>query len=117
MKAYDMSRFQRVIGTDGRISGTWVALSAREGRDELIVKPHNVVIYDDNRTFGMVLGESDLTAFIRNGNVDIPKHMIGERVLHDVEDVWDDMLALMGLVSEAFKSATASAQSEEHTRG
>lgn len=113
MKAYDMSRYQRVIGTDGRISGTWVALDGRRDRNELIVKPHNVVIYDETRTFGRVLTEPDLTAWVRDSVVDIPKHMIAERVLYDVEEVWNEMSALMLLVEEAYRREPAADDSGE----
>ena len=112
MKAYDMSRYQKVIGSDGRISGTWVALDGQRDRNELIVKPHNVVIYDETRTFGRVLTEPDLTAWVRESVVEIPKHMIAERVLYDVEEVWDEMLALMLLVEEAYRSGPRSPESQ-----
>ena len=108
MKAYEMSRYQKVIGTDGRISGTWVAIGGLRDRDELIVKPHNVVIYDETRTFGSVLTEPDLTAWVRESVVDIPKHMIAERVRYDVEEVWDEMLALMTLIEEAYRRGPTS---------
>ena len=40
-----MGRFQRVIGTDGRFSGTWVVLLA-SGKHRASVRPHDVTVYD-----------------------------------------------------------------------
>lgn len=100
MKAYDMSRHQRVFGTDGRISGTWVALSAKSG--EVLIKPHEVTIYDETRTYGRVLSRDSLTAWVRNGVVDVPKHMIREETRAEIEEAWNELIELLGLIAQSF---------------
>lgn len=101
MKAYDMSRFQRVIGTDGRISGTWIALQSRSERD-IHIKPSDVTIYDETHSYGRVLGRDDLLAFVRDGEIDVPKHMISERIRPEVEEVWEELIELLALIAQAF---------------
>lgn len=100
MKAYDMSRHQRVIGTDGRISGTWVVLSAKSG--EVLIKPHEVTIYDETRTYGRVLWPDSLTAWVRDGEVHVPKHMIRDETRFEVEDAWGELIKLLELIAQAF---------------
>ncbi len=107
MKAYDMSRYKRVIGTDGRISGSWVVLQGRQPRDgeqqEYIVSPIDVTIYDESRSFGRVLYPSDLTAWVcEDGSVSLAKHGIAERIRPEVEEVWDEMVELLGRIAQAF---------------
>ncbi len=120
MKAYDMSRHQRVIGTDGRISGTWVVLSAKSG--EVLIKPHEVTIYDETRTYGRLLRPDSLTAWVRDGEVDVPKHMIREETRFEVEDAWDELIELLTLIAKAFFDGprapeSGSADSQEADRG
>ena len=105
MKAYNMGRFQRVVGTDGRFSGTWVVLIAR-GRYRAFVKPHDVVVYDETRHSGRILGPDSLIAWVdSDGTVDLPEHMIRESIRYDVLDAMDDLLTLLPLIVAAAESA------------
>lgn len=103
--AYDMSEHQRVIATDGRISGTWVVLkaSSKAGRErEFIVKPNDVTIYDETRTYGRVMYTPDLTAWVRDGVVEIPRHMVSDGVAAEVEEVRDELVELLQHIAAAF---------------
>ena len=122
MKAYDMSRYKRVIGTDGRISGSWVVLQGRQPRDgeqqEYIVSPIDVTIYDESRSFGRVLYPSDLTAWVcEDGSVSLAKHRIAERIRPEVEEVWDEMVELLELIMRAFIDGPREAVTESPDSG
>ena len=100
MKAYSMGRFQRVVGTDGRFSGTWVVLLA-SGKHRASVRPHDVTVYDEARHSGRILGPDSLLAWVdADGAVDLPEHMIREAIRDDVLDAKDDLLALLPLIVE-----------------
>jgi len=101
-KAYSLNRFYRVVGTDGRISGTWVVmLPARADRDYLI-KPQYVTFYDESHHSGRIAGPNDLTVWVRqDGSVDIPEHMIRESIRYDVLDVIDELRELVPSMIEA----------------
>lgn len=100
-RAYDMSRYQRVIGTEGRISGTWIVLSAR-GRDRVCIRPYDVTIYDETHRSGRILGRDDLLAWVRGDEVDVPKHMVRDHVRDEVDEVWNELTELLKLIARAF---------------
>jgi hypothetical protein len=95
-KAYSMNSFYRVVGTEGRISGTWVVmLPARRDRST-IIKPHDVTFYDEAHHSGMIAGPDDLVIWVRqDDSIDIPEHMIREAVRDDVLDAIDELRALV----------------------
>lgn len=88
-----MSRYWRIFTYQrGLVSGTFVVHADKTGPRN--VKPYSAVVYhDDNHSGGRVLYGPDFTAFVKDGAVSIPKHMIRESVLADVEDAWDDLIA------------------------
>jgi len=96
VRAYDMSRFQRIISTDGgRIRGSFRALTTGKHGDEVLIWPIEVTVEFDGGTWGQMLYSHDMTATVRGQEVDIPKHMIAERKLATIEDAWDDMTAAL----------------------
>ncbi len=99
-----MSRYQRVIGSDGRIAGKWVVLAGRERGEsqELIIKPIDVTIYDESRRFGRILYPSDLTAWVVDGEVDLKDHMIADHIRPEVDEVRDELIELLRMVAQAF---------------
>lgn len=100
--AHDMSRYWRIFTYQhGRVNGTFVVKAGKDGVHN--VSPFEVTVYaDDAHTWGRVLYSKDLTAFYRDGAVDVPKHMIREEVRYDVEDAWDDMIAALTACIAAF---------------
>ncbi|QDZ15794.1 hypothetical protein [Humibacter ginsenosidimutans] len=100
--AYDMSQFQRIIGVEnGRVTGLFHVLSTKRG--DYHVKPVDVTVWDDNEHHsGRVLYSSDLTAFVRDGDVDIPPHMIATEKHADVLDAMGAMEAAILAATEAF---------------
>lgn len=101
MNAYSMSQFQRVVGTDGRFSGTWVVLLASE-KHRASVRPHDVTVYDEGHHSGRILGPDSLLAWVADdGTVDLPEHMIRESIRDDVLDAKDELLALLPLIVAA----------------
>lgn len=100
-KAYDMSKYQRIVAWEGnRIRGDFKVLDSKDGSEKW-VKPIDVTIYvDDNHSWGRCVYYDDFTASVKSGTVNLPKHMISERVLFDVEDAWDEMVEALKAVSE-----------------
>lgn len=104
-RAYDMSKYQRVIGFDGdRISGTFHVL-ASSGDSEAWVKPIDMQIWDEGHHSGRILYSNDLTASVLDGEADLREHMIASNKLADVQAVWDEMKAALVTIVEAFRSA------------
>ncbi len=104
-KAYDLGRFQRIVGVEGpMVHGNFTALSTRDGSDT-IVQPLEVTIYhDESHHSGRILTFGELTAWVHpDGSVDMSKHSIREDKLAEVESVWDEMVAAVRLVAEAAK--------------
>lgn len=68
------------------------------------VCPDEVTIYvDDERSWGRLLYSRDLTAFVRDdGSIEIPPHMVSEKVRHEVEDAKDELIAAVRACVEAF---------------
>jgi len=84
---HDMSRYWRLVSVEGGpITGTvWVSIP-RKG--EQTVKAVDMTLWaDEKHSWGRLI--KDMTAFIRNGVVEISKHMIEERVREDVLDQID----------------------------
>ncbi|ONI65646.1 hypothetical protein CSIV_05040 [Microbacterium sp. CSI-V] len=103
--AQDMSSFWRIFTYQhGRISGTFVVHGGKDGAHH--VKPYDVTVYaDDSHSWGRVLRSDDLTAFYRNGSVEIPAHMIREGVRPDVEDVMGELVVAIAACIAAFESS------------
>ena len=103
LTAHDMTRFWRIFTIQhGRINGTFIV---KAGNDRVHhVTPELVTVYgDDTHCWGRTLYGKDLTAFVReDGSVDIPKHMISEKVRYEVEDAEADLLACIRACVEAF---------------
>lgn len=90
---YALSKGFKVIGTDGRISGTWVALLPSRPDGTTWIKPHEVTFYDEGRRSGIVFYSSDLSCSVRGGVAEISR--IAERKQYDVEDVENELRALL----------------------
>lgn len=101
-QAHDMSAYWRLFTYQhGRINGTFVVHAGKDGPHN--VNPYDVTVYaDEARTWGRVLYSKDFTAFVRDGEIEIPKHMIREDIRHDVEDAWGDMLTAIRACVDAF---------------
>lgn len=94
-KAHSLNTYYRVVGTEGRISGTWVVILPPTPGGTTLVIPHEVTIYDEGRNSGIVLSRDALTAWVRESGIEIPYHMIRESVRPDVLDVWDELVTLI----------------------
>lgn len=101
-RAFDLGRFQRIVGVEGpRVRGNFTALAVQPDAT-VHVSPLDVTIYDEHRSGGISLHHGDLSATVRpDGEVEIPDHMIRERVRYDVADVRAEMESAIRLVAEA----------------
>lgn len=77
MKAYPLSRYQRLVGiSGGLVTGTFKVLRARVG-DRAWVETVDVTVSDDeDHRSGIVLYSGDLTASVENGVADLRDYMI-----------------------------------------
>lgn len=89
--ACDMSRYWRLVSvSDCPVTGTfWVSRPDQQGT---LVQAVKVTVWaDPQRTWGRVV--TDMTAWVKGDEVDIPEHMIDYRVRADVLDQLDDVKA------------------------
>jgi len=101
MRAFDLGKYQRLVGFDGgRITGNFAVLLSPKGKESW-VRAHDVVIWDEGHHSGRVLYSNDLTGSVKDGVADLSKHMISESKLADVEDVWEQMMEVMVACVEA----------------
>ena len=95
-----LNEHYRIVGTDGRISGSWhVLLDEREQRPrQAWVTPQDVTIYDEPRRSGVVLYSNVFTARVREGVADIGRPVRWEA---DIAEVRTELDALLVRVAEA----------------
>lgn len=85
------------------MTGTFWVLRASGRRDDYHVKPVDVIVWDSpEHHSGRVLYPTDLTAFVKDGVVDIPPHMVVKDKHADVLDVMADMEAAILAACAAF---------------
>jgi hypothetical protein len=102
MRAFDMSRFERVIAVESeRISGSFVVLGG-DRLKETWVTAHDVVIWDEGHNSGRVFHSDDLKGSVRDGKANLSRRMVASDRLADVEEVWDEMLAILVAVVDEF---------------
>lgn len=90
--ARDMSAQWRLVYVSGPVYGTfWVSA--------ISVRAVDVTIWYADAEYGRVVRE--LCAWVKDGQVDIPKHMIDPMVRDDVLDRLDDMKAAVLAAVEA----------------
>jgi hypothetical protein len=105
LKAYDMGRFQRIVGNEGtRVSGMWRVLSLkREGEDEHLVLPLDVTIWmgadGDEHRWGQGVRAEDFSADVVDGVVQLDPDRISDKnkraaVLDHLEQMRETILAV-----------------------
>ncbi len=96
-----MSEHWRLVGIDGcpRISGTFWVTRPETDEDTIWVKSVDVTVWSEGRHHGRILYSGDLAASVKGGVVDLRRHMLRADKLADVEEVWDDMLAVIAAVA------------------
>lgn len=112
MKAYDMSRYQRVIASEGRITGKWCVLGG-VGRDpdRLIITPIEVTVYDEARSGGRCYYSGDFTVVVAGAMVAFSGHR-NESKMFDIDAAFSEFEMTLRLVAGAYRnSASASPDS------
>ena len=85
--------------------GGGLGVAAERNHGEYNVKPFDVTVYgDDSHSWGRVMYQQDFTVFVKDGVVDLPKHMIRGDVRYDVEDALSDIIAAVEACVLAFQS-------------
>lgn len=106
MKAYDLSRYQRLIGVESeRITGTFKVLLPVGGRRATVhVTPVEVRIWDSpEKHSGRILHYPDFTAFVDGEDVSIPLHMVNSDKRADVQEAMDELERVLLAVAERAK--------------
>jgi len=109
MKAYDLSRYQRLIGVEGgRVTGKFEVVGGLRKREELWITTVDVVVWhDDEHHSGIVFYSNDFTTSVKDGEVGKPVAR-GENKQAVVESHWDDFVAALLAVADEFERVTAS---------
>lgn len=99
--ARDMSRYWRLVSvSDGPVTGTlWV--SRPSGQTTLVQAVRVTVWIDPQRTWGRVV--TDMIAWVKGDDVDIPERMTDPDVRSDVLDRLDDVKAAVLAAARAVK--------------
>lgn len=98
-RAYDMSEHQRIYTVESdNITGLFTALGNKPDRN-IWISTLDATIWFNNRQWGRVYYSNDLKASVKDGEVDLPKHMISSDLLAEVEDVWDEMCEVIAAVA------------------
>ena len=102
MKAFDMSKYQRVIGSEGRVSGKW-CVSGGVGRnpDHLYVTPIDVTVFDETKSWGRVFYGGDFTLTVEDGVVEFsgPRNV---SKMADIEECRAEFDVTVLLVARAY---------------
>jgi len=100
IKAHSMARFWHVVGVDGaRLTGTFIVMASPRRSGEFLVYPHDVTVWDEARNGGRILYRNDFTAWVRDGDVDVPKHMVNGDKLAELEEVWNIFIEVIRAVA------------------
>lgn len=88
-RAYDMSRYQRLIGvSDGPVTGTFkVSPPIRDGHTT--VESHDVVLWDEYHNGGLVLHSDDMTCFVDDGVASLAYYNTDKEA--DILAAWPDI--------------------------
>jgi len=105
VKAFDLSKYQRVIGSEGRVSGSWKVLGG-VGHDpeRLYITPIDVTLFDETKSWGRVFYSGDFTLTVEGGVVALsgPRD---ESKMYDIRDAQAEFDATVLLVAEAFRKS------------
>jgi hypothetical protein len=110
-QAYDMGRFQRVVGGDSdRITGTWRTL--KSDRAEALIWPLDVIIWDSpSHNSGITFGMRDFSATVSDdGEVDISDYSLSDNKKADLRSVMDELVPLLVTVAQAAHYETEQAE-------
>lgn len=102
----------RLVGTDGRISGTWHVL-LDDLRGTAWVTPHDVTIYDEGRRTGVVLRGDAFTAKVHDAGVSWSAR--GHRFEAGIEEVTAEMALLLQRIAVIAWSDQRATRSEEQS--
>lgn len=96
---FSLERTFKVVGTDGRIRGEWVVVLPKSG--EALISPHEVVLWDEQHSGGIVLNRHDLSARVRDGVAELS--IISSLRQDDVAEVRDELLELLVEIARVAK--------------
>lgn len=106
MKAYDMGRFQRLVGGESeRASGMFRTLSMKDDRNETLVWPIDLTLWMGEegyrRRWGRTYGPDDFSAKVKDGVVELDPQRVPATKRAEVEEVLEELKALILAVSQA----------------
>lgn len=113
--AFDMSRYQRIIDTaDTRVRGSFVLHGERA--KTIWIKAHEVTIYDEGHSYGLVYGSFDLSGSVSGETVEVDWDRIPESKRVHALEVLEEMERVFRLLALAFEGGYRSQISESGTR-
>lgn len=101
IRAFDMSRYQRLIATDGgQVTGTFkVSPPSRPDRETWVI-PIDVVLWDEYRSGGMILYSDDMTCAVRDGVAELCTYNTSKEAI--IKDAWPDIKLAVEAVAAVF---------------
>ena len=116
IKAYDMGRFQRIVGVEApRITGMFRVLSMKDEREETLVWPLDMTIWFDNKHWGRTYDADDFTAKVKAGVVNLDANDVRDSKRAEVEEVIEELRAVILAVSKAAAYQDADPTEQEPT--
>lgn len=108
VKAYDLTKFQRLIGVDSkRVTGKFMVLGFpdRAERNGLWISAIDVVVWSEDKSWGQGLTLNDLTTLVEEG-VEPDLSIREENRNATVAEVRDEMIAALRAVAAEYLRAT-----------
>jgi hypothetical protein len=105
VKAFDMSRHQRVIATEGRVSGSFVVWGASRGVFKVTVL--DVVLWSEDRNWGLGIYDRDLDIEIDEGVATVGRVLNASKAA-EIEEFTPLINEILVLVLRAYEAGPGS---------
>lgn len=113
IRAFDMSEYQRVIATEGRVRGTFVVHSS-DNHGIFKIDPLEVILYSEEGNWGRVCYYRDFNVKIKDGVARVGNDLNSKKEA-DVEEFRDLIDATLAYVVQAYLAGPKSKISDEAT--
>lgn len=109
MRAFDMSRYERVIATEGDVRGSFVVHGVLKDGELRIFRVEilDVTLWDDDRGWGRIINPGEFDVDITDGVLTVGKRR-AESKKHDIDEFEDRINATLALVAAAFHGGPGS---------
>lgn len=100
-----MSKYYRIIGTEGLVSGKW-AVYGSDRHGAFAIKVIDAVLYDEDRSWGSVLNAGDIEVGVHGNEITIDR--VEPRKVDVVEDFRSQIIEVLDLVICSYNEGAGS---------